>query len=66
MPGEEVVKTDEDSSKLTMILGVAAVGVLSFLFGKFVLRCSQSFSRGYSLQSSQERQVKSYWKLYLS
>ncbi|MDN4607794.1 DUF1385 domain-containing protein [Sporosarcina highlanderae] len=34
MPGEEVVE-EQESSKLAMVLGVAAVGVLSFLFGKF-------------------------------
>ncbi|MDW0112135.1 MULTISPECIES: DUF1385 domain-containing protein [Sporosarcina] len=36
MPGEEVDHTEEESSKLAMVLGVAAVGVLSFIFGKFV------------------------------
>ena len=36
MPGEEVEQKPEETSKLAMILGVAAVGVLSFLFGKFV------------------------------
>ena len=35
MPGEEVEK-EEETSKLAMVLGVAAVGVLSLLFGKFV------------------------------
>ncbi|MBB4825700.1 uncharacterized protein YqhQ [Sporosarcina luteola] len=35
MPGEEIEQAPEESSKLAMILGVAAVGVLSFLFGKF-------------------------------
>lgn len=34
-PGEEV-ENEEETSKLQMILGVAAVGVISFLFGKFV------------------------------
>lgn len=34
MPGEEVVE-EQESSKLAMVIGVAAVGVLSFLFGKF-------------------------------
>lgn len=34
-PGEEVVEGKE-LSKLEMILGVAVVGVLSFLFGKFI------------------------------
>lgn len=35
MPGEEI-EQPEETSKLAMVLGVAAVGVLSFLFGKFV------------------------------
>lgn len=36
MPGEEVEQKEEETSKLAMIIGVAAVGVLSFLFSKFV------------------------------
>ena len=36
MPGEEEEQEPEETSKLAMVLGVAAVGVLSFLFGKFV------------------------------
>ena len=35
-PGEEEEHAEEEMSKLQMILGVAVVGVLSFLFGKFV------------------------------
>ena len=35
-PGEEEEAEPEETSKLQMILGVAVVGVLSFLFGKFV------------------------------
>ncbi|MGM9951087.1 MAG: DUF1385 domain-containing protein [Lysinibacillus sp.] len=35
-PGEEEEAEGEEMSKLQMILGVAVVGVLSFLFGKFV------------------------------
>lgn len=35
-PGEEVVEEEQSGSKLQMILGVAIVGILSFLFGKFV------------------------------
>ncbi|MER1984885.1 MAG: DUF1385 domain-containing protein [Solibacillus sp.] len=35
-PGEEEVNSGEEMSKLQMWLGVAVVGVLSFLFGKFV------------------------------
>ncbi|HJF30581.1 MAG TPA: DUF1385 domain-containing protein [Sporosarcina psychrophila] len=36
MPGEEIEQEKEETSKLAMILGVAAVGALSLLFGKFV------------------------------
>lgn len=35
-PGEEQLEEGEEPSKLMMILGVAVIGVLSFLFGKFV------------------------------
>ncbi|WP_413368219.1 DUF1385 domain-containing protein [Lysinibacillus sp. 3P01SB] len=35
-PGEEEEAEGEEMSKLQMILGVAVVGVLSFLFGKFI------------------------------
>ncbi|RXT14033.1 DUF1385 domain-containing protein [Ammoniphilus sp. CFH 90114] len=36
-PGEEQLEEDKDSSwNLTMILGVAVVGVLSFIFGKLI------------------------------
>ena len=35
-PGEEHLEEDEEPSKLAMVLGVAVIGVLSFLFGKFV------------------------------
>lgn len=35
-PGEEEKAEGEEMSKLQMILGVAVVGVLSFLFGKFI------------------------------
>lgn len=33
---DESIKKEEDSSKLAMVLGVGAVGVLSFLFGKLI------------------------------
>ena len=37
MPGEEEDNAkEEETSKIAMIIGVAAVGVLSFIFGKFV------------------------------
>lgn len=35
-PGEEKTVEKKESSKLEMWLGVAAVGVLSFIFGKFI------------------------------
>jgi uncharacterized protein YqhQ len=35
-PGEEKNEPAEEPSKLTLVLGVALVGILSFLFGKFV------------------------------
>ncbi|MBO1911113.1 DUF1385 domain-containing protein, partial [Microvirga sp. 3-52] len=35
-PGEEKEEDEQETSKLTMVIGVAAVGVLSFLFSKFV------------------------------
>jgi uncharacterized protein YqhQ len=34
-PGEEENEPAEEPSKLTLVLGVALVGILSFLFGKF-------------------------------
>ncbi|WJY28447.1 DUF1385 domain-containing protein [Sporosarcina trichiuri] len=46
MPGEEEETTEEESSKLAMVLGVAAVGVLSFLFGKFVFTLFPVFLAG--------------------
>ena len=36
MPGEEKEQESEETSKLVMALGVAAVAILSFLFSKFV------------------------------
>lgn len=36
LPGEEEEQAGEETSKLAMVIGVAAVGVLSFLFSKFV------------------------------
>jgi uncharacterized protein YqhQ len=35
VPGQEVEKVEE-VSKIQMVLGVAAIGILSFLFGKFI------------------------------
>jgi len=42
-PGEEVEQSEKETSKLTMIIGVAAVGVLSFLFSKFVFTLDPVF-----------------------
>lgn len=36
MPGEEEMVPSEEPSKLVMVLGVAAVAILTFIFGKFV------------------------------
>lgn len=33
---EQIANKKEEQSKLTMVLGVAAVGVLSFIFGKVI------------------------------
>lgn len=41
-PGEEL-EEEEEVSKLAMILGVAAIGVLSFLFSKFVFTLVPTF-----------------------
>ncbi len=35
-PGEEIKEEKESKSKLEMWLGVAAIGILSFIFGKFI------------------------------
>lgn len=35
-PNEEIVPKENEGSKLAMYLGVAAIGVISFLFGKFI------------------------------
>ncbi len=45
-PGEEAKQEAEEPSKLAMVLGVAAVGVLSFLFGKFVFTLVPVFLAG--------------------
>lgn len=45
-PGEEKIQESEETSKLAMILGVAAVGVLSFLFGKFIFTLVPVFLAG--------------------
>lgn len=40
---DEEMLANQKESKLTMILGVAAVGVLSFLFGKFIFTLTPAF-----------------------
>ncbi len=45
-PGEEKKEETEETSKLAMILGVAVVGVLSFLFGKFIFTLVPVFLAG--------------------
>lgn len=42
-PSEDDKIEEQEPSKLTMILGVAAIGVLSFLFGKFVFTLVPAF-----------------------
>lgn len=46
MPGEETDESENEPSKLTMIIGVAAVGVLTFLFGKFAFTLVPVFLAG--------------------
>lgn len=42
-PAEDYKLTEQEPSKLTMILGVAAIGILSFLFGKFIFTLVPTF-----------------------
>ncbi|PKG25695.1 DUF1385 domain-containing protein [Niallia nealsonii] len=42
-PEEDYKLTEQEPSKLTMILGVAAIGILSFLFGKFIFTLVPTF-----------------------
>ncbi|CAM3123323.1 DUF1385 domain-containing protein [Filibacter tadaridae] len=50
LPGEEAIPNTKDTSNLTMAIGVAIAGVLSFLFGKFVFTLVPVFLAG-ALQS---------------
>ncbi|HHY73076.1 MAG TPA: DUF1385 domain-containing protein [Bacillus bacterium] len=40
---DEKVQTEKKESKLTMLFGVAVVGVISFLFGKFIFTLTPAF-----------------------
>ncbi|MCT2346285.1 DUF1385 domain-containing protein [Niallia taxi] len=42
-PSEDVQLEEKEPSKMTMILGVAAIGILSFLFGKFIFTLVPAF-----------------------
>lgn len=42
-PDEDHTLDEKQGSKLSMILGVAAIGVLSFLFGKFIFTLTPAF-----------------------
>lgn len=42
-PSEDVKLEEKEPSKMTMILGVAAIGILSFLFGKFIFTLVPAF-----------------------
>ncbi|NSL50371.1 DUF1385 domain-containing protein [Calidifontibacillus erzurumensis] len=40
---DEIVQKEKKESKLTLIFGVAAVGIISFLFGKFIFTLTPAF-----------------------
>lgn len=42
-PADDNVIEEKEPSKMTMILGVAAIGILSFLFGKFIFTLVPAF-----------------------
>ncbi|KAB7670002.1 DUF1385 domain-containing protein [Bacillus sp. B1-b2] len=42
-PSEDYKLEEQEPSKLTMILGVAAIGILSFIFGKFIFTLVPTF-----------------------
>ncbi|PWI25586.1 DUF1385 domain-containing protein [Kurthia sibirica] len=70
-PGEEVIeeKKPEGSGKLSLWLGVAAIGVLSFLFGKFLFTMipvfiAQLFS-GIFESKTEQIILESFFKLLL-
>ncbi|WP_182103740.1 DUF1385 domain-containing protein [Niallia taxi] len=42
-PSEDIQLEEKEPSKMTMILGVAAIGILSFLFGKFIFTLVPAF-----------------------
>ena len=42
-PSEDYKLEEQEPSKMTMILGVAAIGILSFIFGKFIFTLVPTF-----------------------
>ena len=62
MPGEEVEK-EEETSKLAMVLGVAAVGVLSLFSGSLFSHLSQFFLHKHYSSLRQEKLPKFYLKV---
>ncbi len=67
-PGEEKTETEEPS-KLTLMLGVALVGILSFLFGKFVFTLVPLFlaelTRPVFSSDMSQILVEGFFKLFL-
>ena len=49
-----------------MILGVAVVGILSFLFGKFAFTLIPVFIADFSQNGLKEKRDKFYWKAVLN
>lgn len=68
-PGEEDEAETEEPSKLAMILGVAAVAVLSFLFGKFVFTLVPVFLaaalKSFAPSDTAQILLESFFKLIL-
>ncbi|PID03554.1 hypothetical protein CSV67_02620 [Sporosarcina sp. P2] len=70
MPGEEEEHAkEEETSKLVMMLGVAAVGVLSFIFGKFVFTLAPVFLaelfQSVAPSKTAQIMIESFFKLFL-
>ncbi|PIC66923.1 hypothetical protein CSV71_09735 [Sporosarcina sp. P21c] len=69
MPGEEEEHAKEETSKLVMVLGVAAVGVLSFIFGKFVFTLVPVFLaelfQSVAPSKTAQIMIESFFKLFL-
>lgn len=64
-PGEEE-EHKEEGSKLQMILGVAVVGILSFLFGKFAFTLIPVFIADFFPNGLTAKQDKFYSKVVLN